>query len=245
MEEGNVNKTSLCIIQNNNRAKEINKHVTFFDLVIILKKSTIMFSKEASPYPYSSDTSSTSQAGGFHRFNNENGLSMMMMMNTTKHIHEKLCIFNKAKRQDSLKLKCLGLLPKWQINSEHSQSSDNQNDTWDGILREDALSVSGDRKMIRLEYVLSNIPEMVRHEYQRMFHREMEMAMLPKIYDTEWDSDSNSILRKYNQTTHRPEKLIVCPRRKDCIYCYVYCCCIICYTQHYRCCILHMPKDCW
>lgn len=150
-------------------------------------------------------------AGGFFEFNMGNHL--VKMTNTAGSVHTKLRRLCDLRTEDTFKIQGLGHVPKWKILAGQKQTKENQNDKWEGILNEDAFSVSGDRKMARLEFVLSNIPKMIRHEYQVMFHREMEMAMLPKIYDSEWDSDSNTILMKYKQLTHKPEKLIVCPRR--------------------------------
>jgi hypothetical protein len=149
---------------------------------------------------------------GYKQFHMSSG-HPVVMMNTSSTIHSKLLALRTAKMEDTTLIKNIPRVPKWKIITDEQSANENQNDTWDGILKEDALSVSGDRKMSRLEFVLSNLPQLTRHEYQRMFHREMEMAMLPRIYDAEWESNSNSILMKYNQTVHRAEKLIVCPRR--------------------------------
>ncbi len=54
---------------------------------------------------------------------------------------------------------------------------------------------------------------MVFHDYQKQFHWEMMMALLPKIYSTEWDTQSSSILKKYGLKKLRPEVIIMSARR--------------------------------
>ena len=72
---------------------------------------------------------------------------------------------------------------------------------------------SGDERMRRLEFVLKSIPTLTPHEYQMQFHREISMALLPKIYEQEWDAHSDSILKKYKINNYRPEVLMSTPRR--------------------------------
>jgi hypothetical protein len=91
---------------------------------------------------------------------------------------------------------------------------ENTNDvTWETILSEDTRGLSGDVIMRRLNYVLDNIPGIIRHEFQIQFHNEIITALLQKIYEKEWVSNSTNIMKTYGIKKYQPERFICTPRR--------------------------------
>lgn len=96
------------------------------------------------------------------------------------------------------------------IEDEDFNTGDN---TWSSILENNDINISGDRVMKRLQFALSNIPGIERHEYQIQFHQEILMALLPKIYQSEWGAYSSVILEKYGVKKYRPERFFITPRR--------------------------------
>lgn len=85
--------------------------------------------------------------------------------------------------------------------------------SWDSVLSEDTSSLTGDVIMRRINFVLDNIPGLVRHEYQIQFHAEINDALIPKIYEKEWAAHSSTILKRYGIKKYQPERLICTPRR--------------------------------
>jgi hypothetical protein len=118
----------------------------------------------------------------------------------------------------------LALRPKWEhlshqfkktsiLKEDFIDISNGDDNSWAGIMSENTTSLSGDRVMKRLQFILDNIPGIDRHEYQIQFHQEILMALLPKIYQKEWAAYSSIILQKYNIKKYRPERLFCTPRR--------------------------------
>jgi len=100
--------------------------------------------------------------------------------------------------------------PFFNIDNSSVEGTD---DSWPFILENHDPFLSGDRVMKRLQFALDNIPGVTRYEYQIQFHNEIQMAMLPKIYQKEWATHSSDILKKYNIDHYRPEMFAIMARR--------------------------------
>lgn len=71
---------------------------------------------------------------------------------------------------------------------------------------------SGDEKLKDLKFWLDNLG-LKRHIHQIRFHEHMIKASLSKIYETEWETQYESIMKKFNIDKMKRELLFSCPRR--------------------------------
>lgn len=89
--------------------------------------------------------------------------------------------------------------------------------SWDILVDGNTSSLTGDDVMRRINFVLNEfpkyIPDIHRAEHQIQFHNEVLHALIPRIYRSEWASQSTSILKRYSITKCYPEILLCTPRR--------------------------------
>jgi hypothetical protein len=71
---------------------------------------------------------------------------------------------------------------------------------------------SGDEKLRDLKYYLDNLG-LKRHIHQIRFHEHMIKASLSKIYEMEWETQYEAIMKKFNIVKMKRELLFSCPRR--------------------------------
>lgn len=71
---------------------------------------------------------------------------------------------------------------------------------------------SGDQRVQELRFWLDNLG-MTRHVHQIRFHEHMIRASLTKIYENEWEADSEAIMKKFSVPKMQRELLFSCPRR--------------------------------
>lgn len=133
-------------------------------------------------------------------------------------------------RKNYEKYSNLILSKKWELLKAdksflNSQDSGSGPVTWTAILDLNNIPNQGDKIMQRLQFLLQNIPEIKRVEYQIQFHQEIILTCLPIIYKNEWDSQSSIILKKYGVTKYRPEVFFITPRRfGKTTSCVAFCC---------------------
>jgi hypothetical protein len=135
-----------------------------------------------------------------------------------------------ASKKNYEKYSKLVLSKKWELaGNENSfgklEETDSSAVTWPAILDVTNIPNQGDKIMQRLQFLLGNIPEIKRVEYQIQFHQEIILTCLPIIYKNEWDSQSSIILKKYGVTKYRPEVFFITPRRfGKTTSCVAFCC---------------------
>lgn len=71
---------------------------------------------------------------------------------------------------------------------------------------------SGDEKLKDLKFWLDNLG-LKRHIHQIRFHEHMIKASLSKIYEVEWETQYESIMKKFSIQKMKRELLFSCPRR--------------------------------
>lgn len=71
---------------------------------------------------------------------------------------------------------------------------------------------SGDEKLKDLKFWLDNLG-LKRHIHQIRFHEHMIKASLSKIYEVEWETQYESIMKKFGIEKMKRELLFSCPRR--------------------------------
>lgn len=74
------------------------------------------------------------------------------------------------------------------------------------------INKTGDEKIKDLKYWLDNLG-LKRHIHQVRFHEHMIKACLTKIYESEWETQYESIMKKFNVEKMKRELLFSCPRR--------------------------------
>lgn len=85
---------------------------------------------------------------------------------------------------------------------------------------------TGDQKLQDLKFWLDNLG-LKRHAHQVRFHEQMILASLSKIYENEWETQYEQIMKRFNITKMKRELLFSCPRRfgktfSVAIYCAAY-----------------------
>jgi hypothetical protein len=76
----------------------------------------------------------------------------------------------------------------------------------------DTNLMSGDDRLDLFRYMLDGF-KWARQDNQVDFHEMMIQTALPCIYDTEWDSDYDRILRAFDLQRLCSESFVICPRR--------------------------------
>jgi hypothetical protein len=71
---------------------------------------------------------------------------------------------------------------------------------------------TGDEKVAELKYWLDHMG-LKRHIHQVRFHENMIKGCLTKIYEAEWETQYESIMRKFDVVKMKRELLFACPRR--------------------------------
>lgn len=157
-------------------------------------------------------------------------------INTLSEI-SKDCENEQIKTIELLTCKKWGLLPMEFSKNDNLSNGQNKNNgsnrkdnSWQGILDFNDITYSGDRIVQRLKFILNNIPNIKRVEYQIQFHQEIILVCLPIIYKKEWASKSSIILKKYGLSKYRPELFFITPRRFGKTMCLVMFACAALYS---------------
>ena len=128
----------------------------------------------------------------------EKGDTGRVLYNTVKLVHEP--VYGHAHRRESKELK--KILTYDPIKAcEKKYASEKASAT-----------LSGDEKLKNLKHWLDNLG-LKRHFLQVKFHEQMILACLSKIYEDEWETQYEQIMKRFGIRKMKRELIFSCPRR--------------------------------